>query len=760
MSPKISVVTPTYNCAKYIKGCIESVRDQESPVFEHIVVDGASTDGTTEILKTYPHLSWISEPDNGEAEALNKALRKARGDFIGWLNADDIYTPWAVKRFLEEREKHPEYDVYYGICVFINEEGKPTHWAYPYSPITVKTLLRWWQLNLFQPSIFFKRELVERVGYYREDLTYGTDYEYWFRLAASGARFRFVPTVFSKARINRSDGKTATPYHIKAREWLNINMSYQKYVTREERASFWRDFYLVNFLASPELANTKPPNKEAAEGYLLALIKRKAATPGIIEKLSEEYSLGNTKYLALLEIYGQVKDFKKAREMADRYIQRSIQEKKNNLNLPLEKQVKVKRERKKREDTVLLFDAGNIWPITCGTDRVIISDIQALREAGFKVCVFGTTLNYADWSRSKVERFKKELGVEVFTHRSSLSDDSYLSNNTASSVTPSLLYAFEQCVKNIKPKAIVINRSSFYPLLTANSARACISLLRMHAFCALNKAVLDALRPYFPHNEMYDPDAVSDEILKEDFINSIAINLDAAEEEIFCYKNVDKVLTLTKLDKEIVEENVKEADAVALSPYFPINKKENYSGNPIFVASLYPPNVQGYCYFTKKVLPYILRRTSSFSLDVIGTASKRLRSKDGIILRGFVENIDEVYQKASFAVCPLLAGTGLQIKAIEAMSWGLPVVALRGISKALPIVHQENGFIAENSKDFAEYVERLYLDRDLCKKMGERARETIAEKFSCKKVGALFRALIKPTDSEKTYTVTARELLL
>ena len=88
-TPKISVVTPTLNCGQFIRDCIESVLAQNYENFEHIIVDGGSADGTVDVLREYPHLTWVSEPDDGEVFALNKALKIASGDIIGWLNADD-----------------------------------------------------------------------------------------------------------------------------------------------------------------------------------------------------------------------------------------------------------------------------------------------------------------------------------------------------------------------------------------------------------------------------------------------------------------------------------------------------------------------------------------------------------------------------------------------------------------------------------------------------------------------------------------------
>jgi glycosyltransferase involved in cell wall biosynthesis len=90
-TPKISVVTPTLNCGQFIRDCIESVLAQNYENFEHIIVDGGSADGTVDVLREYPHLTWVSDPDDGEVFALNKALKMASGDIIGWLNADDWY---------------------------------------------------------------------------------------------------------------------------------------------------------------------------------------------------------------------------------------------------------------------------------------------------------------------------------------------------------------------------------------------------------------------------------------------------------------------------------------------------------------------------------------------------------------------------------------------------------------------------------------------------------------------------------------------
>ena len=104
---KISILTPSFNSAQYIERAIKSVMDQNYDDWEHIVVDGGSNDGTVEILKKYTHIKWISEPDRGQSDAMNKAFAMSRGDIIGYLNADDTYEPNIFKIIVEYFNNNP-----------------------------------------------------------------------------------------------------------------------------------------------------------------------------------------------------------------------------------------------------------------------------------------------------------------------------------------------------------------------------------------------------------------------------------------------------------------------------------------------------------------------------------------------------------------------------------------------------------------------------------------------------------------------------
>lgn len=186
--PKISVITPSYNQAKFIEQTINSVLNQNYPYLEYTVMDGGSTDGTVKVLKKYgKKIIWFSEKDKGQSHAINKGLKKSKGEIIGFLNSDDYLEPgslFKVGEFFSENKK-----TYWltGKCKIVDEKSREVRkFATIYKNLFLKYLRNETTNKIVQfisqPATFWRREVMETIGYFDESLHYDMDYDYWLRM--------------------------------------------------------------------------------------------------------------------------------------------------------------------------------------------------------------------------------------------------------------------------------------------------------------------------------------------------------------------------------------------------------------------------------------------------------------------------------------------------------------------------------------------------------------------------------------------------
>ncbi len=189
--PKFSIVTPSFNQGKFIEEAILSVLNQNYPNFEHIIVDNCSTDSTLEILRKYPHLRWVSEPDRGQSDALNKGFKMATGDIIGWLNADDRYLQGCFSIVADFMVKHPSIDIAYGNYRWIDEEGNILKKR---KEIDFDLFMLKYLHVLYIPSTtsFFRKRIFDEGNFLDVSYEYAMDYEFFLRLALKGYKFGHI----------------------------------------------------------------------------------------------------------------------------------------------------------------------------------------------------------------------------------------------------------------------------------------------------------------------------------------------------------------------------------------------------------------------------------------------------------------------------------------------------------------------------------------------------------------------------------------
>jgi glycosyltransferase involved in cell wall biosynthesis len=192
---RVSILTPSFNQARWLGDTIRSVAAQDYPHVEHVVMDGGSTDESRAILAGSPSLTaWHSEPDRGQSHAVNKAFAATTGEIIGWLNSDDAYfDSQVISAVVAEFEREPGVDIVYGHAALVNAEGRVLHalWV----PRFNERLLR--RTNfLIQPAVFIRRAAISDA-LVDEHFHFNMDRELWLRLLASGCRFRRIDRILA-----------------------------------------------------------------------------------------------------------------------------------------------------------------------------------------------------------------------------------------------------------------------------------------------------------------------------------------------------------------------------------------------------------------------------------------------------------------------------------------------------------------------------------------------------------------------------------
>ena len=215
---RFSIVTPSLNQAAYLGRTIESILGQQGDFdLEYLVLDGGSTDGSADVLKRYEgRLRYVIEKDAGQPDAINKGLRQATGDLVGWVNSDDLLYPGALARVTAAFAASPGAAWLHGGCEIVDEEDRPIRrWVTAYKDLRCRHYSRRALLVenfVSQMTVFWRRAAMERIGLLDTSLRYSFDYEYWLRLSALGdplyvperlAAFRWYTSSKSGANFER-----------------------------------------------------------------------------------------------------------------------------------------------------------------------------------------------------------------------------------------------------------------------------------------------------------------------------------------------------------------------------------------------------------------------------------------------------------------------------------------------------------------------------------------------------------------------------
>jgi glycosyltransferase involved in cell wall biosynthesis len=206
MLTTISIITPSYNQASFLPECLESVCAQTYPAIEHFVYDPGSSDGSRDISLGYANVRLFAEDDDGQSDAVNKGFAAVSGDVVGWLNSDDAYYDPNVFQAVIDRFNQPDQpEIVYGRGIYIDAQGEKLRDAYTnVNPDSFSWRLQK-EVGILQPTVFFRRDIFDRVGVLRKNLDFCMDYEFWIRCMQAGLKFIFLDAYTARARYYKSN---------------------------------------------------------------------------------------------------------------------------------------------------------------------------------------------------------------------------------------------------------------------------------------------------------------------------------------------------------------------------------------------------------------------------------------------------------------------------------------------------------------------------------------------------------------------------
>lgn len=223
--PRISIVTPSFNQARFLERTILSVLNQNYPNLEYIIVDGGSTDGSVEIIRRYEKFLafWVSEKDRGQGDGLNKGFGRASGEILAWLNSDDLYIPGALHKVARWFSEESRADVVYGNLYRIDSDDRIIEET-RLTPFIARGYL-YGGCDLPQPSSYWRRRIWDAVGGVDPEFVYHVDTDLFFRFVLAGGRFVFLREFLACFRLHPAS-KTSTIWHVRREDALKIRTKY------------------------------------------------------------------------------------------------------------------------------------------------------------------------------------------------------------------------------------------------------------------------------------------------------------------------------------------------------------------------------------------------------------------------------------------------------------------------------------------------------------------------------------------------------
>lgn len=259
--PRVSVITPSYNQAEFLEQTILSVLNQHYPDLEYIVVDGNSNDGSVDIIRKYEDRItwWVSEPDHGQAEAINKGFSRATGEIVAWLNSDDLYLQGAMQSAVDYLMANPSCGLVYGDVLSLGEHDLPIN-LQRFSQYDLPDLMKFRIIG--QPAVFLRGSVLQETGFLDNHFKYLLDHHLWLRIAEK-SRIAYSGKLWAAARYhaaakNLAQARFFGEEAFRLADWMKETPEFEQIYRKHEQeilgGAEWLNAYYQSVSGAPRLA--------------------------------------------------------------------------------------------------------------------------------------------------------------------------------------------------------------------------------------------------------------------------------------------------------------------------------------------------------------------------------------------------------------------------------------------------------------------------------------------------------------------------
>ncbi len=394
---------------------------------------------------------------------------------------------------------------------------------------------------------------------------------------------------------------------------------------------------------------------------------------------------------------------------------------------------------------ILFFYPANPYPALSGTHHRCLEMLKLLKEDGYEVFLVSADFTSKDkpWTDKSIKWLKQNLVEDVFIYQISFWDrvfnffvlffyDNILKVeqplNIITHTPPLMLRWFKRIFKEISPQVVFMNYIFWSRLMDVVEHGKVIKVIDTHDLISFNQQMTKILLKEITPEKIAE-NKVRKEIISLDFWSKLNLSVDPLEIKIL--QKFDFIITISNKEEAILKDEIKTKKILFIPAFTKVSPLNNtYSSYPLFTSGYNNIfNTHGFLFFQKKVLPKILSKDKNFKLMITGRLMNFNLSNNETAIRylGLIPDLKEIYRQAAFFVSLPIIGTGQQIKIIEAMANGLPVVVMASGWRGEPIKHKINGFIAQNEQEMADYILELWHNRDKCRAMGQEARSAIEQ---------------------------------